>query len=57
MNISDANQATWASVALNFLRPYHQLALLLRGFLGCQPNQLVVGMNFSCINQLTPATD
>jgi hypothetical protein len=56
MNFSDANQATGASVALNFLDPNHQLALSLREFLGCQPDQLVVGMNFLHINHFTPAT-
>jgi hypothetical protein len=57
MSFSDANQTTGAAVALNFLHPNHQLALLLREFLGCQLDQLVVGMNFLHINQLIPATD
>jgi hypothetical protein len=57
MNFADANQATGASVALNFLHPNHQLALLSREFLGCQPDQLVVGMNFLHINHLTPDID
>ncbi len=57
MNVSDANQTPGASVALNFLHPNHQLAPLWREFLGCPPDQLVVGMNFLHINQPTPATD
>jgi hypothetical protein len=57
MNFSDTNQATGASVAMNFLHPNHQLALLVRELLGCQPDQLVVGMNFLHINQSTRATD
>jgi hypothetical protein len=57
MNFSDANQAAGASVALNFLCPYHQLALPLPEFYGTQPDQLVVGREFFHINQLTPASD
>jgi hypothetical protein len=57
MSFSDANQIPGASVALSFLRPNNQLALLWREFFGCPPDQLVFGVNFLHINQFAPATD